>query len=875
MNLRRLIFTHNNADFDAVASLMAMHRLDPTAVPVLPHRLRQNVRKFLTLYAGIMPAIQHSELPDDLELTYAYLVDTQKLHTIPHLKDTTPVHTIDHHQRREDLPPHYTTLIDEVGATTTLLVELIRQQNIELSSLEATMLLIGIYEDTGSLTYGGTTVRDVLAAAWLLENNASLDILREFLTYPLEETHWHIYDQLRQSATIEIIGGHVVLLATAKVEQQVEGVSRLAHHMMNLYDPNALFLLIQMGNDVQLVARSTIDEVDVGQLAKALGGGGHVRAAAALLRQTDLNAALKKVRETLPKVITPSITVADLMSVGPIETINIDATAEEAAKKMQISGHEGYPVLDGERVVGLLTRRAVDRALAHHMPQQPVRHLMEAGTNIYVHPNDSLEVLRQKMMDTGWGQMPVLDENERLVGIVTRTDLIRRWGMPPRSQHQQHMLMSRLQNMLPLALWELLTYIAHKAQADDLDIYLVGGLVRDLLLDIPNLDIDIVIEGDAIAFADSIQKALGGHLHIHRQFGTAKWIINRDVIKALDLSLDDNTGGVEFIDFATARTEFYKEPSVLPTIRQSSIKQDLHRRDFTINSMAIRLSPPPMGMLIDFYNGERDLKNKIIRVLHSHSFIDDPTRMLRAVRFEQRLNFNIEPRTLNLLENALPFLDRVTGERIRNELWHLLEEKEPLRGLQRLEQLGILNTIFPNIHIDDWFIEKYNLLRSAQTQPSWLELNIDWIAAQATLLIIRCSSDQIRAWSERLMIGRTLENTLLAIHQAIPQLSQLPNMHPSQVVEYLGSLPPLAWIVLWTIAENDVQRYSIEQYITTWRYVHPTVNGNDLKAMGIPPGPIIGDILRRLRSAWLDGEIQSVDEETAYLEQLINKHQKL
>lgn len=870
MSLQRLIFTHNNADFDAVASLLAMHRLDPTAVPVLPLRLRQNVRKFLTLYAGLMPAIPIEELPDDLRLVYAYLLDTQNFRNIPYIDANTIVHIVDHHRRRSDLPSHYTLLIDDVGSTTTLLVEQMRQQSIAVSSLEATMLLLGIYEDTGSLTYGGTTVRDMQAATWLLENGANLDILREFLTYPLEESHWELYEQLRQSATIEVIGGHAVLLATAQISQQVEGVSRLAHHIMNLYDPSALFLLIQMGGDVQLVARSTLDEIDAGMVAKAIGGGGHIRAAAGLLRQSNLEQALQLVRAALPAAITPSATVAELMSAGRIETISADASAQQAAQKMQISGHEGYPVIDGDRVVGLLTRRAVDRAMSHAMPTQLVRQMMESGTDIYVQPADSLEVLRQKMMDTGWGQMPVLDESGHLIGIVTRTDLIRRWGMPPRSQHQQHLLMSRLQDMLPLALWQLLTHIANQAQAADVDIYLVGGLVRDLLLNIRNLDIDIVVEGDAIGFAITLQKSLGGHLHTHQQFGTAKWVINREVIAALDLGVsDEERGGLVFIDFATARAEFYKEPSVLPTVRQSSIKQDLHRRDFTINSMALRLSPPPMGLLIDFYNGERDLNHKIIRVLHSHSFIDDPTRMMRAVRFEQRLDFSIEPRTLSLLDHALPFLDRVTGERLRNELWHILAEQDPLRGLKRLQNLGILDIIFPNIQIDDWFEQTHQTLRYAQQQPLWADLGIDWTAAQAALMVIRHTPDQINEWARRLMIGRTLNLVFLAIHDIIPQLPQLENMRPSDISDILSPLSPLAWPVLWSIAADDNQRQPIEHYVTTWRHIQPTIDGHRLKAEGVPPGPVMGDLIRQLRRAWLDGDITTPDEETAYLRRLI------
>lgn len=869
MSQQRLIFTHNNADFDAVASLLAMHRLDPTAVPVLPERLRQNVRKFLTLYAGLLPAIRPEEIQDGRKLTYAYLVDTQNYHSFPSLSANTALHIVDHHQRRNDLLDHHTTMIESVGATVTLLVEMMRQQSTSVSSLEATLLLLGIYEDTGSLTYNATTVRDMQAAAWLLEHGANLDILREFLTYPLESTHWDIYEQLRQSAQIETLNGHSILIATAKLPHQVEGVSRLAHHVMNLYDPNALILLVQMNQDVQLIGRSTVDEVDIGYVASVLGGGGHKRAAAGLMRQTELDEAVAAVRRVLPDAIVPSTTVAELMSTGRIETISADATAERAAHLMQISGHEGYPVIEDGIVIGLLTRRAVDRAISHHMNTMRVRQMMEAGNDIYVHPSDSIELLRQRMMDTGWGQMPVLDDEGHLIGIVTRTDLIRRWGTPPRSLHQQNMLIARLEVMLPPVLWHLVKYIAEQATQHDVDIYLVGGLVRDLLLNIPNLDIDIVVEGDAIGFAKHLQKQLGGHLHTHQQFGTAKWAINRDVVAALGQALPEVETGVEFIDFATARAEFYKEPTVLPTVRQSSIKQDLHRRDFTINSMALRLSPPPMGLLIDFYNGERDLANGIIRVLHSHSFLDDPTRMMRAVRFEQRLRFQIESRTLSLLEHAIPYIDRVTGERIRSELWHLLQEAEPRRGLSRLQQLGILKVIFPHISVDEWFRGAHGALRYTQQQPLFSSLDIDWLAAQVALLVVRCTPAQISAFAERLMLGRSQEYLFIKLHHARLQLPLFPDWQPSEVYDLLHTLPPLGWVVLWAMATNPSQRHQIEHYISTSRYISPTVDGHRLKLAGVTPGPAMGEIIRELRHAWINGDITNTEQEDSYLQQLI------
>lgn len=867
---RRLIFTHNNADFDGVASMLAMHRLDPTAMPVLPPRLYRNVSNFLTLYP--IPSLHYEDLVEDQALDYIYVVDTQKYHSLPGIDRATAIHIIDHHPPKYKFPEHISFTSDSVGATTTLLTERLQHEDIRLKVFDATLLLLGIYEDTGSLTYGATTPRDLRAAAWLLEMGAQLSIVRDFLSHSLENGQWTLYNRLRDSAMFHQIEGHTILIATATIEEPVPSIATVAHQMATLYEPHALLILVQVDEDVQLVARSSVDEVDVGEIARYFGGGGHSRAAAAFIYHTPVNEVLKSLTGLLSDIVQPSVTVADLMSTGRIETIAHDATIHEAANLMNMSGHEGYPVLDGERVVGLLTRRAVDRAISHHLGHQTVAQIMEAGDNIYVHPRESLEALRQKIMDTGWGQVPVLNDEYQLIGIVTRTDLIRRWGEGERNgRRRQRMLLQQLEATLPDGLWQLIERIAAEAQKQRLDLYLVGGLVRDLLLGVPNLDIDFVVVGEAIPFVRDLCDQYGGEMRYHMQFGTAKWLLDEQLAATMGLSYSESWP--EFIDFATARAEFYKEPTALPTVRQSSIKQDLHRRDFTINSMAIRLSPEPMGDLIDYYNGERDLEQQIIRVLHSLSFVDDPTRMIRAVRFEQRLGFRIEPRTENLLKDALPFLDRVTGERIRNELAHILREPDPLKELRRLENIGILHEIDPRLRVDHWFTCAYYALLYARHTPIWeLESDFDnWYLGMFSLLTIRFSEDDLGALGERISISRNQMKFLYGVRDSYRFLINMPlDTAPSAIAAQLETLEPVAWLVLWAAMPTAALRRILVAFVTQWRHRQTTYDGNRLRAIGVPPGPWMGDILHELRRAWIDGEISNTDEEEQYLKLLID-----
>lgn len=865
----RFIYTHNNADFDAIAALLGMFLLDRTAHPVLPPRIRRNVRNFLTLYANVLPALAYEDAKNIPKTELVYLVDTQSYFRIPGLQDNTPVHIIDHHPTQHVLPAHYTLKIEQIGATATLLVEMLQQQQIGPTPLEATLLLLGIYEDCGNLTYGATTPRDVRAAAWLLEAGADLDVLREFLRYPLDDDHWQIVDALRETAEFLQINGHTILVATASLDYQVESVSRIAHHLMNLYDPSAVVMLVKMAHNVQMVARSTLDEIDMGDLARIFGGGGHTHAAAASIPNANLQTLRDQISEYLHRTVSPSSTVAELMSAGRIETIDASATVEVAAQLMAISGHEGYPVLRDGHVVGLLTRRAVDRAMNHQLSQQPVHHIMDVGAYNYVMPTDSLETLRQKMMDTGWGQMPVLDDAGHIVGIVTRTDLIRRWGKPIHAEAQRRTLAHKLQEMLPDGLWPLLQVISQQAYTRKVDLYLVGGLVRDLLLNTPNLDLDMVVEGDAIGFAESLCELYGGTLRAHHQFGTAKWRIDADV--AHEVGTQYTATWPEYIDFATARAEFYKEPTVLPTVRQSSIKQDLHRRDFTINSMALRLSPGPIGTLIDFYNGQRDIRDGLVRVLHSLSFVDDPTRMMRAVRFEQRFGFKIEERTADLLHDALSFLPRVTGERLKNEIWLLLNEEQVVRAFSRLHTLGILQHVSPALQVDYWFKSAYYALQYAKQQPLWQEKQIDDQLAAFALLVLRQDKTAIQAVGKRLLLSRHDVQAIIRTSTAYQWIQGNRAARPSQIVTQISALNATGWVVLWAALPSADTRSLVVQYITRWRYMDTTLDGNQLKAMGVPPGPQMGKILQQMRNAWLDGLVTDTPTEQAYLQHLLGK----
>jgi len=859
----RLILTHENADFDAVAAQLAAHKLDPAALPVLPRRLNSNVRDFWTLYRSALPHVQVDELPRGT-VQAVTVVDTQNVITLKGMRAQTPARIIDHHPPRDPLPSHHIFSGEPLGATTTLLVEQIRAADLSLAPLEATLLALGIYEDTGSLLYGTTTARDIAAAAWLVEQGADLDVVRRFLQQPLNEGQQRLYDLLLADLVVREIHGHSVVIAAARLDGNVDQVATVAHKLRDTLDPSALFVLVQMGARLQVVARSTVDEIDVGRILRRLGGGGHGRAAAALIETGDLDETRTQLETLLETMIQPMVKVADLMS-RRIKTIAADEPIRAAARLMHRTGHEGYPVLNGRELVGLLTRRSVDRAMSHNMGDQPVSQIMESG-RVVVHPNDSLHYLQQQMMRSGWGQIPVVDDEGTLVGIVTRTDLINRWGQPADGAVRRAEIVRRLERALSPALWALLRGVSQQAQQMGLGLYGVGGFVRDLLLARPNADIDLVVEGDAIALVQALVARYGGSMRKHTQFGTATWLLDGQVAQAFGGPAGD---WPTKLDFVTARAEFYETPTALPTVTQGSIKLDLHRRDFSINTLAIRLSPEPLGQLLDFWGGERDLQDGMIRVLHSLSFIDDPTRILRAARFEQRFGFRIEARTLSLIERALPLLDRVSGPRLKHEIELILREERPERVFGRLQALGVLAYLSPQIVVDDWFYAAFEAIRYLRQSLPWPGLETigeqkdGWSLPFFVVLTCRFDPAEAERLGRRLQVRRpTLEEMLSGVRsyrEIVPALQTQPR--PSQAVRLLRGLTPSGLAVAWAIAPTQPVRAQIAHYASVWQAVRPTMTREEIRALGIVPGPAYGRLLRRLRDAWLDGEVQSSAEE--------------
>lgn len=881
----QVITTHDIADFDGIAAMLAAHKLYPDSVPLLPPRLGRGVREFIALYQNGLPFVRWRDFKPR-RVGRVILVDTQKAPDIKRVSRDTPLLIIDHHPHKPDDRPNVTFNGATVGATTTLLVEQMRGRGgITINGLEATLLLLGIYSDTGALTYGTTTPRDAYAAGWLLEQRAAVDTVRNFLAPPLNDTLRDLLDRLIDVEETRELQGYAVTVGAIKLDQYVENINSIAHRLRDLLDPDALFLLVEMPDKsehphVQMICRSRTDAIDCGVIASHFGGGGHGRAAAANV-SARLDDVCDQLWDMLTLTVKPAVRVADLMSHGS-RTVAASATVKDIIKQLRKVGHEGYPVLEDDgRVVGLLTRRDADRALEHGLKEATVRDVMTAG-EVTLTPDDSVAALERLIVDSGWGQIPVVGDGQ-LIGIVTRTDLIKHWATvhpAPTADKAPSSDLPDMASALGESVAVFVERVAEFARERGVKLYIVGGIVRDILLKRHNDDVDFVIEGGdlraeralengGIAFAEAICAAYGGKISSYRPFGTATWILDEAVADKMGVPLVDLPAHV---DFATARNEIYVHPTALPSVYGGSIKLDLHRRDFTINTLAVQISPLGHYRLLDFYGGLRDLDEKRIRVLHSLSFVDDPTRVLRAVRFEHRLGFDIEPRTAQLIERAHPMLRRITGERLRNELKLLMDENEPERALQKLDERGILHGIHPDIHFGEAAAESFVAARRSQTewpvQPVRLR-HVYWAVMMAYL-----SPEAVGHITERLRFSRPFIRAFVQVSELMADAGALAQADapPSAIARRLDGLRDLALLAGWVIGDS-LRRERIAQYITRWRHIQPNIDGHTLKTMGYKPGPHFRAILDGLRDAWLDGDIRDEAGEQALLQRLIAENE--
>lgn len=866
-----VITTHINADFDCLGSMIAAHRLYPRAEMVFPGGQERSLRQFFLKSVEYVYGFKRIKDIDLERIERLILVDVCHSSRIGPFarvaaRPGVELHIYDHHPARSGDLSGVLEHIEPVGATVTVFCQLFMQQGLQPTPDEATLMMLGLYEDTGRLSFNTTTTHDYRAAAFLLEAGASLNTVSDFLVQELTRDQVRLLNDLIATQTVLNIQGIDITIAHASVDYFVGDIATLVHKLKDMDNLDALFVLVRMENRVFMIGRSRIEAVQAGEILSEFGGGGHAAAASCTVRDQTLLQILERLPLVLQRHVQPRWQVAQLMS-APVKSVAPGETIASIHQTLSRFNINAMPVVEGPRVVGIITRQLVDKAVYHGLQDQLVREYMSTDFHC-VEPQTPIEVLKGVIVESNQRFVPVLRDGQ-LVGAVTRTDLLRHMasssgtrpgpggiGLASRGGKwfKPNQVRRLIRNRLPQRIQQILLRLGAVADRLGCTTFVVGGFVRDLLLNGENLDLDIVVEGDAIAFAEAFATEEGCRVRYHRKFGTAV-VIYPDGFK---------------LDMASARMEFYPHPGALPAVEHASVKMDLYRRDFTINTLAITLNTEAHGELLDYYGGQRDMSERAIRVLHNLSFVEDPTRMFRAVRFEQRLGFQIGKQTEHLLRSAvrLGLLDKISGKRLFNELFILLSERDPQPAVLRLHKLDLLHALHPKLggHIDysrvfgeakramDW----YELLYTGQPCRKWLCYLLVLTATLDTSGILDlCRRLQLQARFTDILTDQ--RQAALATLKRLERRRSLIPPRDSSLYRWFEPLPTEILLLLMALTGKEHVRQWISRYITQLREVKPLLSGHDLEQLGIPPGPIYQDILASLLRAQLDGRATTVE----------------
>ncbi|SPF35417.1 CBS domain pair family protein [Candidatus Desulfosporosinus infrequens] len=844
-----IILAHRQIDFDALASMVAAQKLYPNSVLVMDGKPNAYVQDFLALSKDQLRFRKAQDI-NVKDVARVILVDTHDLHRAGSLGEKVAripemeVEIYDHHPYAGKLEEGM--VIEPVGACATLLVEKLAALGLPLSSFEATLIAIGIYDDTGSLLFDSTTVRDVRAVAYLLEQGANLGVIAEYLRRPLAEEQKELLQQLLAQGQTEFFDGLPVYITCAETKDYVGGLALLAHQVGEVEGSDTWFLLVKMENRVYLVGRSKGRGLAVNGLVQLFGGAGHPRAASATIKDAKLPIILKQLRLAIQSRANRPHLVRDMMSY-PVKTVPPEMLLGEVEQILLRYGHTGVPVTKDGRLVGIISRRDVDKAIKHGLQHAPVKGFMTTKVTT-VDVEASLDEVQRLMVLHDIGRLPVIEEGN-LVGIVSRSDVLRLvhgGSVPIETQLARERSVAMRQDILdlierlPVKIQKLLEEVRDTAEEEGCAVYLVGGFVRDLLMCFPTQDLDFVVEGSGGQFARALmQRIPNGKVTQHERFGTAQIIF------------PDGS----HVDIASTRLEYYSFPGALPQVEESCLREDLFRRDFTINSMAICLNTERFGELVDYYGGKRDLQQGQIRFLHNISFIDDPTRMLRAIRFAERYHFDLAKETLEALYTAIDagILSTLSIERFTEEILLIFREINYLAMGQTLISSGLFKAWFGDDY--DW---DFNL-DDVQNSVDW-PLEIRWLIS-----IAKMDSTSIEKLLERVCLNRSLRDVTMTFIHLRKSL-----IEPLTLTEMDSLLNKIHKGILMVLARDERLNKKITDYLDSSREIKMSLNGKALIRMGVKEGPEIGEILDKVRVAWLRGQIHTSDEEQAIVRQWVN-----
>ncbi len=887
-----IITSHINADFDAMASMLAAQKMYPDSIIVFPGSQEKNLRGFFISSTSYLFNMADPKSIDFSQVSQLVIVDTRQKNRLSHVskilnKKNIKIIIYDHHTSMKGDIKGSVETIRQVGATTTILSSLLQKKKIIPTPEEATIMALGIYEDTGSFTFSSTTKEDLEQAAFLLSCGASLNTIVSFVVKEIkseqikseqiksEQITW--LNELLNEMTVHKINGVDIHISVISSPSYITGLAAIVQKVVRMENLDLFFAIVLMGNKINIIARNNIPEIDVGKILALFEGRGHSYAASAKIDNKTLAQVEMMLLQQLQKQVKKTKIVKDLIS-SPAITIEPDMTCEQASHLMTRYNINTLLVVDKKNssYKGYISRQITQKILHHKLSHLPVTEYMNSEAKHISSDADILQI-ENIIIEERQRILPVID-NGWIKGVITRTDFLnylighnkalkKETQVNIKKNTRKREVKDILQKRLDTRIRNLLCDIGKTGSELGFNMFVVGGFVRDLLLNRQNNDIDIVVEGDGIEFAKLYAEKQGCRINIYKKFGTAV-IIFPDNFK---------------VDVASARLEYYKTPAALPIVEKSSIKLDLTRRDFTINTLAISLNPESFGTMVDYFGAIRDLKDKTIRIIHNLSFVEDPTRIFRAIKFSNRFGFKIGKVTSNLIKNAIKIecFKNLSGLRVLSELKQIFQEENPIPAIKTMEKYRLEKVI----HRGLIFIPRtYQLLESVNKILSWHDLiSVNeqyprW-AVYFMALLNRCSYSVCEQICTRLNMPLKEYNILikgrLKAEKKLAVIESSSNYSIQDLYWVLIDFNTEYLLYIMALAKHEDTKKAISLFYTHHRNIKPYIQGRDLLKIGLKPGKIFKKIMDSVLNEKLNGKLKTKEQEIQFVTEYAIKNKIL
>ena len=857
----QVIFISEGADLDALSTAFGITLINPEAKILLPDAVsssfRLAVKRFENKLKGKMIKIN-----DLKKINVLYLADTNNYKAAlkklsDFIDENTKVIIYDHHPIRSKLPKNIEKHIKKTGSASTIVVYQLKRNKIQLSSDDATILILGIYEDTGNFTYNTTTEKDLRAAAYLIEKGADLETVKNIIEERIDQQQISIIHQLVENLQYFFLKNKKIIFSFAYSDRYIPDISGFLHMIKPLQEADAFFVMINEKGKTSIIARSKRKEIDVGKIMSYLGGGGHFAAASATVKGLTVQEIKNYIESVLLSEAYKEKTISEFMS-REIITVNKDTQIQEIKEELD-KAPVVFVVDKKGKFLGIALSRVLKESLRHGIKDVKIENFI-IDSIITFEPSTRLSEAEKTITTSSQEYFPVL-ENGKPVGVINRTYIIKilhgqvfdsekdifisRERIKPKFLNFER----NLRKYLPDHIITHLEEIGKLSKKLGYSTYLVGGIVRDIVMSKKSLDIDLIVEGDAVKLSKEYAKLKKIPVHTFEEFMTAQ------------LTLE--TG--EKIDLATARKETYTHPGAYPKVEKATIKEDLYRRDFTINTLAIEITEGKFGILIDFFNGLKDIKDRMIRILHQLSFIEDPIRILRALRFAGRLGFKLGKPTEKLLKLAVDedMLSVAPAGRINIELNYSLNEEKVIDILMLMNRYRVLHSLIPDFYMDEKREEILNRLRDTIISfEMFFGIKIDRVSNYLLALMYHLPFDISYKILQKYHFSKSVkffEEYLDArdLFQKIPRKD-------SQLYKKIKFIKKD--ILVYICASSDIELSErIIRILKKEEEKDLLLSGKDLKEMGIPPSPVYKKILDDVFKKYLDGEIKTKKEAVEYV----------